>query len=163
MTTTLQPCPTKYISETFDYSLLFHLHWHATVITLLDFFTHIPLIFLSTFLISAIQSSCCHQKTVLKLLVIHIKINNHSRSKNKMYTSPHGTQNIKNLSNLFFFFFPSASFIVTPFFINPPFRCLFQFEGWIIIAYCGLLCLCIHAILVFAGVSLPLDILEASL
>lgn len=80
-----------------------------------------------------------------------------------MYTSPHGTQNIKNLSNLFFFFFSSASFIVTPFFINPPLRCLFQFEGWMIIAYCGLLCLGIHAILVFAGVSLPLDILEASL
>ena len=64
MTTNLQPCSTKYISEIFDYSLFFHLHWLATVITLLDFFTHIPPIFLSTFLISAIQSSCCHQKSV---------------------------------------------------------------------------------------------------
>lgn len=94
------------------------------------FFTHIPLIFLSTFLISAIQSSRCHQKTVLKLLVIHIKINNYSSSKNKMYTSSHGTQNIKNLSNLFFFF-SSVSFIVTPFSITPPLHRLFQFEGWI--------------------------------
>ena len=46
-----------------------------------------------------------------------------------MYTSPHGTQNIKNLSNLFFF--SSASFIVTPFSITPPLHRLFQFEGWI--------------------------------
>ena len=42
MTTNLQPCPTKYISETFDYSLFFHLLWLATVITLLDFFYSYP-------------------------------------------------------------------------------------------------------------------------
>lgn len=102
--TNLQPGPAKYDSETLEYSLFFHLHWLVAAITLLDFSAHIQPIFLSTFLISAIHPSHCRQKTVLKLLVIYIKINNYSPSKNKMHFSSHGTQNIKIWSLLFFFF-----------------------------------------------------------
>ena len=162
VTTNLQPSSAKYDSETFEYSLFFHLHWLATAITLLDFSTHIQLIFLPTFLISAIHPSHCHQKTVLKLLVIYIKITNYSPSKNKMHFSPHGTQNIKNWSQLFFFF-SSASFIATPSSIIPPLHHLFQFEGWINQSFLWTILLCIYVILMLAGISLPLDILEVSL
>lgn len=45
-----------------------------------------------------------------------------------MHTSPHGTQNIKNLSNLFFFFFICILYCYS---ITLPLHHLFHFEGWI--------------------------------
>lgn len=80
-----------------------------------------------------------------------------------MHFSPHGTQNIKNWSQLFFFFFSSASFIATPSSIIPPLHHPFQFEGWINHSFLWTTLLCIYAILMLAGISLPLDILEVSL
>lgn len=76
-------------------------------------------------------------RKVLKLLVIHININSYSLSKNKIYTSPHGTQSIKNLSKkkkknlsnlLFFFFFICLLYCYS---ITLPLHRLFHFEGWI--------------------------------